>query len=122
MEQKNKTENVAAFLDLFPILRDAGTAVRTDFNRIAKINTIPARKILYSAGDECKYFGLVVSGTIRVFCYTPSGGEITYYRVKSGECCVLTASCLMNGTAFPAVAMAEDDVCAVIIPSSIIRE
>lgn len=122
MRQKNGKKKVADFLDLFPILRKSDGIVRDQFEISAKFSNIPPDKILCREGDACKYFALVISGSIRVFYTTPDGDEVTYYRVKKGDSCVLTASCLMNGTAFHAIAITEDNVQALVISSAVIQE
>ena len=122
MSPARTEKDVSNFLELFPVLKEADSSAKKEFSQTARFQNIPAQKIIYHTGDECKYFALVISGSIRVFYNTPTGNEATYYRVKKGECCVLTASCLMNGTTFPAIARAEEDVQALILPSSIVRE
>ncbi len=67
-------------------------------------------------GDECHHLALVVSGAARVFKLAESGREITLYRVEPGECCILTASCMLSGERFPANATVETELEAVLIP------
>jgi CRP/FNR family transcriptional regulator len=67
-------------------------------------------------GDACSQLALLTSGAARVFKLAESGREITLYRVEPGECCILTASCMLSGRAFPANAVVESDLEAVLVP------
>lgn len=69
-------------------------------------------------GDRCDHLALLTSGRARVFKLAESGREITLYHVEPGECCILTASCMLSGRAFPANATVEDDLEAVLIPGA----
>lgn len=69
-------------------------------------------------GDSCSQLALVTSGSARVFKLAESGREITLYRVEPGECCILTASCMLSQRVFPANATVETDLDAVLIPEA----
>ena len=51
-------------------------------------------------GQHCTHLALILRGQARVFELAESGREITLYRVGAGECCILTASCIMSGKTF----------------------
>jgi CRP/FNR family transcriptional regulator len=73
-------------------------------------------------GDRCTRLALVLSGRARVFKLSESGREITLYRVEAGECCILTASCMLSQQAFPAHAITETDVSAVVVTDRLVRQ
>ncbi|MFO1492230.1 MAG: Crp/Fnr family transcriptional regulator [Kiritimatiellia bacterium] len=62
----------------------------------------------------------VVTGAVRVYLMGRDGREVTLYRVRNGDACVLTASCILGGTAFPAGAVVEKDA-AGWTPSALFR-
>ncbi len=88
----------------------------------AAIQRIPKGTIMLFEGDECRHFGLLFSGVVRIYKVSETGKEITLYRVSGGECCVLIAFCIMYQKGFPAHAVVEEDVEVVIIPSDLLRE
>lgn len=51
----------------------------------------------------------------RVYKIGESGREITLYRIGPGESCILTTSCIMNGKPFPAFAVCEQAIEALIV-------
>lgn len=64
---------------------------------------------------QCSHLALVIEGMARVYKIGESGREITLYRIGPGESCILTASCIMNGKPFPAFAVCEQAIEALIV-------
>ena len=73
-------------------------------------------------GDDPAYFALVLDGKIRVYKTGGSGREITLYRFGSGEGCILTASCIIGNSSFPAYALCEENTRCVLVPSELVRK
>lgn len=83
---------------------------------------VPAGEIAFRKGDACKNFILVLSGCVRVQLSSEGGREVTLYRVKPGDTCALTTSCLVGKEDYPAEAIVEDDVTALMIPDQQFRQ
>lgn len=79
--------------------------------------SVPAGAIVFRTGDPCERYILVVEGSARVRRLSADGREIVLYRVESGQSCILTTSCLLAGEHYPAEALAETDLDAVLIPA-----
>ncbi len=84
----------------------------------AQVISVPKGTVVFRIGDHCDNYFLVIEGRIRVQQLAASGREIVLYRVKAGESCVLTTSCLMASNDYPAQGITETDVRAVMIPAS----
>lgn len=112
-----KPKQKQQLLELFPFLADASPEFQKIFFDAAIPAHIPAGHIIAETGSECSQLALVISGSVRVYKLAAKGREITLYRIKDGDSCVLTASCLMSATPFPAIAEAETELDAVIIPA-----
>jgi len=111
------TEQQQRLIERFPLLADSQPEFRDKFFRSATLMSIPAAHTIASEGSECGQLALVFSGSVRVYKLAESGREITLYRISGGDSCVLTASCIMSDTPFPAIAETETDVEALLIPS-----
>ena len=72
--------------------------------------------VLFRPGDACRGFIVVTMGVVRVGITAASGREIVLYRVRPGEVCLQTFSCLSKGKSYAAEGVAEDDVQALVIP------
>ena len=106
----------------FTFLKNAGQEVKKQLWQHAQIKEIPAGASICWEGDTCTQLALVLSGAVRVYKVGESGREITLYRIEENESCILTASCILSQTRFPAFAVAETTVQAVLVPASILRE
>lgn len=111
-----------AVFQAFPFLAQAPADVQAQFFQSAARVALPAGQFICLEGSQCTQLALVLSGNARVYKLGESGREITLYRVEAGESCILTASCILSQVAFPAFAVAETDIEAVTIPSSLIRQ
>lgn len=73
-------------------------------------------------GDPCNAISFVGQGRIRVFKTGETGREITLYNVQEGESCFLSVMALLSSRPYPASALVESPVEAVILPASVFRE
>jgi CRP/FNR family transcriptional regulator len=83
---------------------------------------MPARSWLFRLGDRCEGFGFVIDGRVRVSISSDSGREMVLYRVRPGESCTVTVSCLVNNRPYPAEGMAEEALEAVSIPRALFND
>lgn len=63
-------------------------------------STLPKGTITHRADQDCKGILLLLSGQLRAFLLSEEGREVTLYRVREGETCVLSSSCLMDAIVF----------------------
>jgi CRP/FNR family transcriptional regulator, anaerobic regulatory protein len=78
------------------------------------------KQVLVGGGAECAFLPFVVSGTLRIYKASEAGREITLYRIERGESCVLSATCILNGGGFPAIAEAEGTTEVVLLPAPLL--
>lgn len=83
--------------------------------------TAPAGACLFHVGEPCTHFVLVLAGTVRVQYVDEAGNEIVLYRVRAGETCILTTSCLLGDRCYPAEGFVETPLEAVLVPLAVFR-
>jgi len=83
---------------------------------------MPSGSWLFRLGDRCEGFGFVVDGCVKVSISSESGREMVLYRVRPGESCTVTVSCLVNDRPYPAEGVAEGELKAVSIPRALFNE
>jgi len=110
------------FIQIFPFFIQAPPEVKKEFEAAAQYKKIPAGTTVFWEGDRCQSLALLISGQVRVYKSGESGREITLYRFSRGEGCILTLSCIMSDTVFPAIAQVVEDTEAFIIPSAVVRD
>ena len=79
-------------------------------------------QIVFQAGQSCLGFVVLLEGTIKVTLTGVSGRELVLYRVRPGEICLQTLSCLINDQPYGAEGIAESDLAGQLVPASEFRE
>ena len=101
-----------AFRALFP---DSETASQPGFDQAVQIK-ISEGEVVFTPGTAIPGVPMVISGKLRVFSPDDSGHEITLYEIQPGETCILAASSALAGNSYPAIAIAETDTEAWVVP------
>ncbi len=83
---------------------------------------LPAGAAICDLGQQCTHLALVLEGRARVYELAESGREITLYRIEAGECCILTASCILGGERFPAIASCEHELQVILVPAAQVED
>jgi CRP/FNR family transcriptional regulator, anaerobic regulatory protein len=102
---------------LYPALDGFDDARLAAIFAAAEVVDVPAGTQLFGAGSPCRQFPFVIRGSIRV-AKAGEGRELHLYRVGPGESCVLTSSCLIGASGYPAMGMAETDTRLVVLPGA----
>ncbi len=87
----------------------------------AKRVQLQAGQPLFDFGSPCHSFPIVLKGSIRVVKVGASGREILLYRLRAGDTCILTVTCLLAGETYAARSIAEADVTALLLPGPVFR-
>jgi CRP/FNR family transcriptional regulator len=106
-------------LQAFPFLGSVPRESREALLAAAVQKVLADGQILVSAGAQCGGLPLVLAGTLRIYKVSESGREMTLYRIERGESCILTATCILTRSDFPAVAQAEGRTVVAIAPSAL---
>lgn len=97
-------------------------ALLEKFLKNSSIEFFPKDTLIFEEGSQTNNLAVILAGKIRVFKLAESGREITIYRIDRGESCILTISSILSNQAYPARAIIEEDVKAVIVPSEVFKE
>jgi CRP/FNR family transcriptional regulator len=109
-------------LNKYPFYCEAGRAIQKEFEDVAVCASLNSGDFYFHEGDICSQIALIGKGSIRVYKSGETGREITLYHVRSGEACILTASCVLAEEPYPATAEIEYQVKAVVFPAAIFRD
>lgn len=102
-----------------PILQRAGPELAREIRESAFLARIPAGQDVFHAGDPVGAIPLLISGLVRVYQIGETGREVTLYRFRPGESCILTANTILRKQLFPAIATVEEDAEALMIPAEV---
>jgi CRP/FNR family transcriptional regulator, anaerobic regulatory protein len=108
----------ATWMNEFPELAAIDDPVWRQTAATARLVTVDPGTVLFRDGDACAGYVLVLDGSVRVQKMDPNGREIVLYRVEHGQTCMLTTSCLLGGTAYPAEGVAEERTRLAMLPAA----
>ena len=108
---------ISRWLASFPELAELEEEHRRELLATTQFSRLRGGDIAYRQGQRCHNYVMCIEGQTRVFKTSESGREILLYQVGPGETCVLTTSCLMAGSPFPAESTAETDVLLAALPA-----
>ncbi len=103
---------------LFPALADAAPSTLQRIVEHGIQRKVRAGTVLFDAKTPCAGFPLILAGTVKVLQRYPNGRELPLYRVRPGESCLLSGSCLLGHSDYTATGIAETDVELLIVPPS----
>ncbi len=118
----NDLEQIKAISARFSFLQQADETFNSIFFRCVNLVRLSRGTAICQEGAQCNHLALVLSGTVRVFKLSESGREITLYRVGPGQSCILTASCIISASPFPAYAVCEEDAAAIVISTHDVQQ
>jgi CRP/FNR family transcriptional regulator, anaerobic regulatory protein len=106
----------ARLLAVFPTLAAASSETLERIAKAAIYRKVQAGTVMFSEHSPCSGFPMLLSGSVRVLQRYPNGRELQLYRVKPGESCLLSGSCLLGSTDYDASGIAETDVELLVLP------
>lgn len=117
----NATTSPAGWTAQVPGLEHLEDEARALLVARTRIVHMPRGGHAFEPDTECSAYLVVLEGSVRVQLIAESGREIVLYRVRRGESCVLTTSCLLTRQRYSAAAVAEDDVTAAALQAETFR-
>ena len=82
-----------------------------------KIGTYKDRQLIYSPARECLGMISVISGIVVVYFTAEDGRKATVFRLRSGDTCALSMSCLFSAITFDVEIEAEGECEILIVPA-----
>lgn len=110
------------WLSAFPELSGLDENARAKLRKFARIVEAPVGTIGYRETDPCNAYVMRLAGRSRVYKMSGTGREILLYRVAAGETCVLTTTCLLGHSRYPASTVVEEPIRDVLIPAPAFHE
>lgn len=108
----------AAYIkDVLPFWGDLAGAQQQDILAYASARHYEIGESLHNGSADCLGIYVVKSGQVRVFTLSPTGKEITLFRLFERDICLLSASCVMKNISFEVHIEAERPTEIVLIPT-----
>jgi len=107
--------------DAYPVLSAMSAGLQSRVRSELQPIRAPAGQRVFGVADRCAVLPLVVDGAIRVVKPLTNGKSLPLYKLKRGELCVLSVSCLLADVVYPAAAQAASDVTGATLPKALFR-
>lgn len=78
-------------------------------------------ELIPKKSESCFGIILVKKGSLRVHIISEDGREVTLYRIKEGEMCTLSSSCVLDAITFEVYIEAEENTEIINVPSNIFK-
>ncbi|MEE6449428.1 Crp/Fnr family transcriptional regulator [Gottfriedia acidiceleris] len=114
-----KKEQIEMINNKFPFFREIPIHEWNDSSGF--ITTLPVREMI-EEGYIFKHVSFVLSGCIRIYKISPSGKELTLYRLRSGDTCVIMLASVLGETGYEAIAEIEKETELFVLPAQLFRE
>ncbi|WP_259676099.1 Crp/Fnr family transcriptional regulator [Brevibacillus centrosporus] len=94
----------------------------TDWSLAETVRVSPSTLHPITTGHYLTHAIFILSGCIRIYKIGSSGREVTLYRVRSGECCVLMMASILGEMEYEASVEIETDTEVLLFPVESFRE
>lgn len=105
----------------YPFWEQLTQGEREAFASCSPLKSYPKGSLIHSDEADCLGIFLVLSGQIRIYIQSDEGREATVFRLKSGDVCTLSASCILEEITFDILVEAAEDSQLLITPVCGIR-
>ncbi len=110
------------YLEQLPFWNNLTSKEQDALNRFTAIKQYKKGEIIYSENDKCLGMVMLIGGESRIYIMSEEGREITLFRLKEMDCCVLSASCIITEITFDTYMVAESDCSILIVNYSLFNE
>lgn len=119
MNLKLENDQIKNIKEKFSFLKEVPTNEWEDSN--GYMTTLPAQPMI-DEGHIFNHVSFVLSGCVRIYKISPSGKELTLYRLRSGDTCIIMLASVLGETVYEAFAEIEQDTELFVLPAQLFRE
>lgn len=112
----NKIDFIRKFLDFWDYLQEDEQKLIIDNSFW---HSFRKGQSIHGGETDCIGVLLIKKGSLRTYILSEDGREITLYRLRDGDVCVLSASCILRDITFEVHIDAEEDCEVLVINASI---
>jgi len=114
--------NTEALVGLYPVLAKLPAGLLRRVCDTMQTLSIPSGTAVFDEHQPCRGFPFVLDGAIRVVKVSAGGRELPLYRVRAGESCIITSSCLLGHADYNARGVSEGQTTLALLPRQLFDE
>ncbi len=100
----------------YPEVSSIPDSTRREVVESSRLVSLERGESVFRSGEACNNFLFLLEGSIRVQKLSHDGHEITLYHITPGQACELSTTCLLADKCYPAEAITETVVHALLVP------
>lgn len=108
--------------ETFPFWDQLSASQQALITQRAVLREVPAGAVLSGAGTDCVGLLVLRSGRLRAYVLSQDGREVTLYRLRAGEICLFSASCVLGTAQMDLTVEAQQDSTVWVIPPDVFRQ
>jgi CRP/FNR family transcriptional regulator len=112
----NHQARIEKLQELYPVLRELPQDLFKQVQESGQYLEAKAGEMLSNIGSPCKAFPMILSGQVRVERSALNGRKIVLFTVEPGDSCIISVSCLLGNSTYPAKVIASADLSGIAIP------
>ncbi|CAG7641865.1 hypothetical protein PAESOLCIP111_04278 [Paenibacillus solanacearum] len=112
------SDQIHAVIRLFPCFAELSA---TDWASAETMKLTSSSLHPIAEGHRLNHAPFILSGCVRIFKLNASGREVTLYRVRGGECCVLMMASILGETEYEASVHIESEAEVLLFPVDAFR-
>lgn len=98
-----------------PFFNKLSAAEQNEIVKTATRVTYNKNTIIHKGLNECSGVVIVKSGVLRAYLLSEQGKEVTLFKLREGEVCVLTAGCIIENISFEIIISTETEAQLLVI-------
>jgi CRP/FNR family transcriptional regulator len=114
--------NAEALAGLYPVMAKLPAELLRRVCDTMQTLSIPSGTAVFDEHQPCRGFPFVLDGAIRVVKVSAGGRELPLYRVRAGESCIITSSCLLGHADYNARGVSEGQTTLALLPRQLFDE
>lgn len=85
----------------------------------SSLRSFEANQVIANTDNTCTGIVFIERGGIRASLLSEEGREVTLFRLSSGECCVTTASCVIEQISFDTLVTTTEQSSLLVVPADV---
>lgn len=111
--------DILSILKMLPFWVNLSSAQQVHIEKNARLVHYRAGQTIHGNSTNCTGVLLIQTGILRTYLLSEDGREVTIYRLRDGDTCMLSASCMLSAITFDVQIDAETDCDALLIPAAV---
>lgn len=114
--------DIRTLLQTLPFWKNLSSPQQNHLEKKARLVHYEAGQTIHGNSVDCTGVLIIQNGILRTYLLSEDGKEVTIYRLRDGDTCMMSASCMLSAITFDVQIDAETACDALLIPACVYSE